>query len=246
VKKVTTDTKPYYVYAYIRSKDSETAKAGTPFYIGKGTGNRLYDKHRIMPSDRRYIVKLEDNLTELGALALERRYILWWGRKDIGTGILQNMTDGGDGVLGAVQTEETRRKKSEALRGKNKGKVYGPQSAETLRKRSIGNMGKNTGKSRPCSEEMKKHLSEVGKGKNLNRRLDTSWNKGIPMSEETKQKQREARLGRKLQKNLPVMTPEGRFENVTEAIASLGMVRTTFYSRLKQYPGQYYYETSSD
>lgn len=25
----------YYVYAYVRSKDSKTAKAGTPYYIGK-------------------------------------------------------------------------------------------------------------------------------------------------------------------------------------------------------------------
>jgi len=94
----------YYVYAYVRSKDSSTAKAGTPYYIGKGKGHRAWLSHTSktkkgvpLPSNRTYIVILERNLTNVGALALERRLIAWWGRKDLGTGILMNKTDGGDG-----------------------------------------------------------------------------------------------------------------------------------------------------
>ena len=89
----------YYVYAYIRSKDSPTAKAGTPYYIGKGKGRRAWDKHRnsITPENRAHIIFLETNLTNLGALALERRMIRWYGRKDLCNGILINRTDGGDG-----------------------------------------------------------------------------------------------------------------------------------------------------
>lgn len=91
----------FYVYAYLRNKDSITAKAGTPYYIGKGTGDRAW-KHCKNdsihpPIDLSKVIILEDNLTELGAFALERRMIQWWGRLDNNTGILRNKTDGGQG-----------------------------------------------------------------------------------------------------------------------------------------------------
>lgn len=89
----------YYVYAYIRSKDSKTAKAGTPYYIGKGKGKRLYNKHTTVsvPKDKYYIIVLESDLTNVGACAIERRLIAWFGKKIDNTGILLNQTDGGEG-----------------------------------------------------------------------------------------------------------------------------------------------------
>jgi hypothetical protein len=83
----------FYVYAYLNEN-------GTPYYIGKGKNKRAWSKiHNVsIPQDNNKIIIIEKNLTDIGALALERRLIKWYGREDENSGILKNRTDGGDGV----------------------------------------------------------------------------------------------------------------------------------------------------
>jgi hypothetical protein len=151
----------YYIYAYLRAHDSDYGVSGSPYYIGKGKGKRMFEKHHVnLPTDRKLIVVLEKNLTEIGAFALERRLIRWWGRIDNKTGILRNKTDGGEGSSGAkiIHSPESNVKRSIALKGKKKG----PNSSEhnkNISKSKKGIPGK------PQSEESKLKNSLSNKGK---------------------------------------------------------------------------------
>ena len=93
----------YYVYQYVRND-------GTPYYIGKGKGNRAYSKnHKVaVPKDRSNIVFVVTNVSEEVAHMMEIELIAAYGRKDQGTGILRNLTDGGDGCSGRILSERSK------------------------------------------------------------------------------------------------------------------------------------------
>lgn len=139
----------YYVYAYLR-------KDGTPYYVGKGKGNRAYDKNHSVsvPRDRSRIVFLETHLTNIGACAIERRMIMWYGRKDIGTGILHNRTEGGEGSPGFKHTEEWKHMMSQ----RNKGRKM--PASDNVRKAQV-----QTGRTVP--DHVRRKISNTLTGRKL-------------------------------------------------------------------------------
>ena len=88
-----------------------------PFYIGIGDNEtRAYNKvnrtkHWKSVAKKGYEVEvLLEDLTWEQACEKEKEFIALYGRKDLGTGTLVNLTDGGEGTFGYKHTEEVKQK----------------------------------------------------------------------------------------------------------------------------------------
>ena len=156
----------HYVYAYMRDN-------GTPYYIGKGKWKRAWsksDRTVFAKADNSNIVILEHNLTDIGALAIERRMIAWYGRIDNGTGILHNKTDGGDGNSGWIQPEWVKKKISKSKKGK---KIWSEEDRKQMSKTRSGEGHWAYGKAMP--NDVRKKISATAKA-NLHLRKCTFKN----------------------------------------------------------------------
>lgn len=122
-----------YVYRHRRLDTNEV------FYIGKGTISKsfLNSKSEKKKFDRAFSKKnrnqwwtnisklgyqvelLNTNLTEQEANDLEELLIQTYGRKDCCGGILVNLTDGGEGAVGYIMSDEQKRGISKRNSGEN-------------------------------------------------------------------------------------------------------------------------------
>lgn len=126
----------FYVYAYLdpTKKCDHIEFEYEPFYIGRGKNSR-YKQHlqanHLKDSSIKsnkilkllnqnidpIIIFLKTNITQEESNIEEMKYIKMFGRINNKTGILANMTDGGEGTKNVILSEETKKKMSEKAKG---------------------------------------------------------------------------------------------------------------------------------
>lgn len=145
--------KRHYIYGHFKKGTSEL------FYIGQGINRRAWSKDKRssfwLKTVKKYgydIKILYSNLTKLEANEIEISLIKKHGRKNINTGVLVNMTDGGEGTIGVKYTEERREK----VRAASTGRLH---TEETKRLLSVIKTGKT------LSDETRIKISLAHKGR---------------------------------------------------------------------------------
>jgi len=120
----------FYTYQYLREN-------GTPYYVGKGVGERAFRKHErqnvsVPKNTARILVQVWGSEQE--ALEMEKWYVQFFGRKDLKTGILRNRTVGGDqppsrkGVRVTFSPEHCRKLKELGRRKRESGWTHSSEA----------------------------------------------------------------------------------------------------------------------
>ena len=173
----------FYTYLWLRED-------GDPYYVGTGSGNRAFvqRRHRFPPPPKERIL-VQEFPDEASAFAAEQFLINFYGREDLCTGTLLNLTDGGEnpppkksGCKGP--SLETRKKISETLKSKGikpPSRLGCKSSEETKLKQSASLMGHKT---KPQTEEQREKHREFMRGR--------TYHKGFKNSEESKKKMSES------------------------------------------------------
>ena len=123
----------FYIYIHNRATD------GAPFYVGKGSGNRVYSKYRRNPywhnvsNKHGYTVDIIKHFEdEDEAFKYERRLIAFLGK--VKGFKLTNLTDGGGGMSGKKHSKEAKKKMSDSLKG-DKNHMFGKKHSEDARRK---------------------------------------------------------------------------------------------------------------
>lgn len=144
---------------------------GTPFYVGKGKGRRAWDTIR---RSRPFLAEFKKGgctvhiadffINESQAHSHEVELIERYGRRDLSTGNLVNLTDGGEGAVGLC--EEAKKKISDANKG-NKYAVGAIRSQETRARISASKNGQRSRLGAVLSKESRERISASLKGRKL-------------------------------------------------------------------------------
>jgi hypothetical protein len=160
-----------YLYRHIRLDKNQ------PFYIGISNVDDDYkraykrscrNKHwtNIVKSTKYDVEILIDNLSIEQAKEKEKEFIALYGRVDLKSGCLVNLTDGGDGVLNMSSNSELRMKLSKAAIGKKmsesaKKKMGDNQKLPILQYDLQGNFVKEWNGVVDATKEVGKHSTNI-------------------------------------------------------------------------------------
>jgi len=229
-----------YIYKHIRKDKSE------PFYIGIGSDKTYYRAHRMDGRNNLWkkiaskteieVVIVKDNITWDEACEGEKNLIKEYGRINNKTGILANLTEGGEGTIGKLLSDETRFLLGKGNRGKKR-------TDESKHKQSISTKGIK--KSEEHKEKIrmfrlgKKWDDETKKKISQNKKGNQPWNKGLSLSVESKIKMSLAKKGKNTKgensnaKKVLNIDNGFVFETLKEAAESIGMNYSTFKEKIK-------------